>query len=161
MIIKQSLLLAAATLFPLLAKAAAPPGPAIELLGEGVQIYACTVTPEGAAWKLKAPEATLRDQSGRIAGRHFAGPAWQANDGSTVVGSPVVVSPSADPGSIPWLVLSATQHTGAGLFAAVAYITRTRTVGGTAPGSGCDSTDQGAEAKVPYSAVYTFFTAAP
>jgi hypothetical protein len=139
------------------ARAAEPPGAAIELAGEGVQIYTCTVTARGSAWTLKAPDATLRDSSGGVAGRHFAGPTWQAADGSKVAGSPVSASRSPDPGAITWLVLRATEHDGPGIFAGVAYITRTRTAGGVAPGSGCDPSNQGTETRVPYSATYTFF----
>ncbi|WP_428483377.1 DUF3455 domain-containing protein [Rhodopila sp.] len=170
------LLLLAAVLLPLDANAAEPPGSrtpgsgtsgspagsAVEFLGKGEQIYTCAVTlgaatSGGAAWKLKAPEATLLDASGHVVGRHFAGPTWQASDGSKVVGTPLIASASPDPGAITWLVLRATAHDGAGLFASVAYIARTRTVGGVAPATGCDGSHQGAEIRVPYSATYTFF----
>ncbi|CAN5925593.1 hypothetical protein BH11MYX4_BH11MYX4_06510 [soil metagenome] len=33
------------------------------------------------------PEATLFGHHGRVAGKHYAGPTWEANDGSTVVGA--------------------------------------------------------------------------
>src|ERR687883_164325 len=48
----------------------------------GVQIYAC----KGSAWTLVAPRATLYGPNGRRIGTHFAGPTWQAKDGSRVVG---------------------------------------------------------------------------
>jgi len=143
---------------PSLARATAPSGTVVEFLGHGVQIYTCAATPTGAAWTLKAPEATLRDSSGHVVGQHFAGPTWQATDGSKVVGVPLVASTSKGPAAIPWLVLRATDNDGSGLFGRVAYILRTRTIGGVAPPTGCDAAHPGTEARVPYSATYTFFT---
>jgi hypothetical protein len=128
-------------------------GEAIELLGRGSQVYVC----DGAAWKLKAPEAVLLDPSGKQVGTHFAGPSWRAADGSVVVGEPLVASPSPEAGSIPWLVLRAKSHEGEGRFAKVAFVVRTRTDGGAAPSTGCDAAHNGAEQNIPYVATYTFF----
>ncbi len=130
---------------------------AIVLHGEGVQIYTCTQAAGSYGWRLKAPEAMLADAAGDAWGRHFAGPSWQANDGSTIVGDPLVTSPAPQAGSIPWLVLTVKSHTGEGLFANVAYVVRSATVGGAAPASGCDEAHAGAETRVDYSATYTFF----
>ena len=133
-------------------------GPAvIVLLGRGSQIYDCTQAATGFAWRLKAPDAILTDAAGRRAGHHFAGPSWQAEDGSTVTGEVLVASEATQADAIPWLVLKAATHNGNGLFSAVAYIVRSATVGGTAPASGCDPAHSGAETRVNYSATYTFF----
>jgi len=57
--------------------------------GVGVQIY---VSKPGAMvagafeWMLKAPEAVLLDSDGKKIGKHYAGPTWEANDGSKAVG---------------------------------------------------------------------------
>ena len=91
-----------------LAPAAVHAEPALEMQATGVQIYACT---EGA-WKLRAPEATLTDASGRIVVHHFAGPTWQAPDGSKVTGAMVTSSAAPDAGSVPWLILRAAGHDG-------------------------------------------------
>lgn len=131
--------------------------PAIEALGKGVQIYTCKASNGAYAWTLKAPDASLSDAKGNVIGKHFAGPSWQATDGSTVVGEPLNVSPSPAAGAIAWLVLHAKSHTGDGIMANVQYIVRTRTQGGVAPASGCDASHTGAEVRVPYSATYTFF----
>jgi hypothetical protein len=48
----------------------------------GVQIYACAAT----GWTFVAPRANLYDRRGRLIATHFAGPTWQAGDGSKVVG---------------------------------------------------------------------------
>jgi len=69
----------------LLAVAAQADATAIELHAQGVQIYVCEQASDAPAWRLKGPEAILRDATGSEAGRHFFGPSWQANDGSTVV----------------------------------------------------------------------------
>lgn len=131
--------------------------PAIEAFGKGTQIYICKASDSGYAWSLKAPDASLRDAKGNVIGKHFAGPSWQANDGSTVVGAPLNVSPSPNAGAIPWIVLQAKSHSGDGMMASVQYIVRTRTEGGVAPATGCDATHAGAEVRVPYSAIYLFF----
>jgi len=134
----------------------------IELRGVGVQVYACQSLSRGAAsggyaWRLVAPDASLRDGSGIEVGRHFAGPSWRAQDGSTVVGELLVSSPAPRPGSIPWLLLRARSHTGQGVFASVGYIARTHTQGGLAPATGCDRSHAGSEDRVPYQADYLFF----
>ena len=136
------------------AQAAAP---AIVLLGKSAQVYACAQTEAGYAWRLKAPDATLIDPAGRQVGRHFAGPSWQAEDGSTVVGALVATSQAPQAGAIPWLVLAAKSHAGEGLFAGVSYIVRSATEGGVAPASGCDLDHAGTETRVNYSATYIFF----
>ena len=56
----------------------------IELRGTGAQVYTCEASPSGFAWRLKAPDAALMDGTGAEVGHHFAGPSWQASDGSTV-----------------------------------------------------------------------------
>ncbi len=129
----------------------------IELQGRGVQIYACAPSGAGFAWQLQAPEATLFDTLGQPAGRHFAGPSWQAADGSTVVGE-VVAQGSGDAGTIPWLLLRAKSHAGQGVFAAVGYIVRSHTSGGVPPAAPCSAAQLPAAAiRVPYRADYTFF----
>ncbi|MGI4802401.1 MAG: DUF3455 domain-containing protein [Janthinobacterium lividum] len=130
---------------------------AIVLAAKGVQVYGCTHTGESYAWKLTGPEAILTDAAGHPAGRHFAGPSWQAADGSIVVGDPLVASQAPSNDAIPWIVLRAKDHKGGGQFATVAYIVRSATIGGLAPETGCDAAHDGAEHRVDYSATYTFF----
>jgi len=64
-----------------------PEGNSLFLVGHavGVQIYGCTATTSGTAWTLLAPRADLYGDNGRLVATHFAGPTWQANDGSRVV----------------------------------------------------------------------------
>jgi hypothetical protein len=131
--------------------------PAIEAFAKGVQIYTCKASGSTYGWSLKAPDANLSDAKGNPVAKHFAGPTWQAPDGSAVVGAPINVSPSPDAGSIAWLVLQAKSHSGNGVMTGVQYIVRTRTEGGVAPATGCDAGHAGSEVRVPYSAVYLFF----
>src|SRR5882757_1553164 len=61
---------------------------AVSAHGVGVQIYECAAAqddPKQFSWVLKAPEADLRDKSGKKSGKHYAGPTWEAIDGSKVV----------------------------------------------------------------------------
>ena len=134
-----------------------PASSALETFGKGVQIYVCKASGSAYAWAFKAPEATLSDARGKAIGKHFAGPTWQASDGSTVVGEVLQSSSSPDARGVAWLVLRAKSHTGAGVMDSVQYIVRTRTEGGLAPASGCDAGHAGSEVRVPYNAVYTFF----
>jgi hypothetical protein len=141
----------------------APPAGSVllfELTARGVQIYTCAAKPDDAsafAWTLKAPKAELFNARGEVVGHHFAGPTWQGNDGSTVVGTALERANSPDPGAIPWLLLKAKEHTGSGAFSTVTYVQRLNTVGGAAPVAGCDAAHAGAEARQPYQAIYAFF----
>lgn len=129
----------------------------LQLQAAGVQIYSCTSDNAPIAWKFKGPEAKLMDAKGTEAGSHFAGPTWKLTDGSEVKATPVASKPAPEPGSVPWLLLKVASHSGSGKLDQVAYITRTNTKGGVAPASGCDSEHQGQEARVPYTATYSFY----
>src|SRR5258705_1835895 len=125
----------------------------------GSQIYVCQVAADGkSGWTLKAPDAELRDQHGEVLGRHYAGPTWKHKDGSEVTGKVAARSDAPDAGSIPWLLVTATGHSGQGVFSAVTRIQRVHTKGGVAPSAaGCT---QGAEVKSGYEADYYFYGAA-
>jgi len=126
----------------------------LQARGEGVQIYTC-VKGDDWAWKLKAPDATLLDENHKAIGKHFAGPTWHLDDGSEVQGKMVESKPQA--GTIPWLILTAKSTGGEGRLSRVDAVRRTGTQGGVAPTAGCDAEHAGAEARVPYSALYSFF----
>ena len=131
--------------------------PVVVLTGKGVQIYGCVETTGTLAWSLKRPRAVLFDTAGKQVGHHFAGPTWQANDGSSVVGEAVATARSPRSDAVPWLVLRAKSNSGDGVFAHVTYIVRSLTSGGVAPSQGCDKGHLGGEAEVAYIASYTFF----
>jgi hypothetical protein len=132
----------------------------LQVHAQGDQIYTCKADGAQFVWTLKAPEAQLFDKTGKSFGKHFAGPSWQANDGSSVTGKAVGNAPSPDTDSIPWLLITVTSHSGEGLLARVTSVQRINTKGGKAPASGCDTAHAGQETRAPYSADYVFFALA-
>ena len=138
--------------------AASTPPKVIVLQGRGAQVYACMHAGVAYGWRLKAPDAVLLDAEGHVVGRHFAGPTWQAQDGSIVDGKPVAAGGAPRQDAVAWLVVAATSHSGKGLFAGVSYVVRSATEGGAMPATGCDAAHAGAEQRVGYSATYTFFS---
>lgn len=139
-----------------------PPGQEVVLkaLGKGVQIYACkeSATDGRFEWILSKPEANLIDENGARVGRHFAGPTWEAADGSRVTGQVQQRANAPRPNAVPWLLLKATSNQGTGTFAHVTYIQRVDTNGGQAPSDPCDRSQSGVEKQVSYQAGYYFYT---
>jgi hypothetical protein len=137
--------------------------PILKAHAVGVQIYACRANPgqtggtQSYGWTLKAPEASLFDANGGQIGKHYAGPTWELNDGSKVVGVAQATLVAPGDTSIPWLLLKAVQNDGAGALTPVRAIQRVDTVGGKAPTAGCDVSTQEAEARVRYEANYYFY----
>jgi uncharacterized protein DUF3455 len=126
----------------------------------GVQIYACSAPKEGGApaWVLEGPHAVLN--AGRdVAGIHFAGPTWQALDGSSLKGAKLAAADSPKGSAVPWLLLSATPS-GAGAFAKITHVQRLDTEGGKAPAGGCDAQHVGEKVLVPYRSNYFFYRSA-
>jgi hypothetical protein len=145
-------------------KIKAPVGEEVVLLAHatGSQIYVCQAGADGKlAWSLKAPEAELHDNTGATIGRHFAGPTWKANDGSEVKGKAVARVDSPDANSIPWLLVTVTDHSGDGVLSHVTSIQRIHTKDGQPPpAADCDSSRQNTEHKSSYTADYYFFAPA-
>ena len=138
--------------------------PSLEMQATGVQIYECSASktdPARFEWVFKAPEADLLDGLGEKVGKHYAGPTWESNDGSKVVGEVKAKDAGPDASAIPWLLLAAKTTSGQGVFSQTLSIQRLYTVGGKAPADGCDQARSGKEARVPYRARYAFFTAKP
>jgi hypothetical protein len=136
---------------------------AFSLTARGDQVYRCRRSasdPAGFAWAFEAPAAELFGDDGERVGRHFAGPTWEATDGSRIAGEVRARVDSPVAGAIPWLLVVVTRREGAGRFATVTSLQRVDTAGGVAPSSGCDAGLEGAELRVPYRATYRFFVAA-
>ena len=127
----------------------------------GVQIYTCAAPAAGGApaWTLKAPHAVLF-KGFDTAAIHFAGPSWQANDGSLVTGTRTASDPGPDPTAIAWLLLQARP-------------TSAPVSSPTSPGSSASTpraasrrrpaatpSHLGAQVLVPYRANYFFYHAA-
>jgi len=123
----------------------------------GAQVYTWVVNPTNGAlssWVLLAPDAILFDADGNIVGRHYAGPTWESNSGSKVVGMRVQ-GVMVDPTAIPWLLLAKKSTSGNGIFADVTYVQRVNTFEGLPPST--RGTTAGQIARVAYTAEYYFY----
>ena len=139
-----------------------PDGNKVFLVGHasGVQIYAFNTTASGFAWGFVAPRANLYANNGHLIVTHFAGPTWQAKDGSKVMGGSAI-GVTVDDTAIPWLRLSAVSPTAGpngDRLAHTTYIQRIATAGGLAPpAADCNAASAGTVAQVPYTADYYFW----
>lgn len=129
----------------------------------GVQTYTCKATTVDTtttyAWATPSvPTANLYNQACALAGTHYAGPHWKANDGSILAGT--VLRTVAQVGAIPWVLLPTSVDGGvAGVLTPVKAIQRLATVGGTAPAnSSCTAANVNATAAIPYTANYYFYS---
>ena len=138
------------------------PGESLAMIvpAKGVQIYECRAGKDGGyEWAFVAPEADLFDTRGNRIGRHYAGPHWEAADGSKVIASLKERADAPQADAIPWLLLSAKSVGPAGSFSKITSIQRVNTVGGIAPKTGCSKAAAGAPGRVNYTADYYFFSA--
>jgi hypothetical protein len=129
---------------------------------KGVQIYECRASKDKAGayeWAFVAPEAELFDTTGGQIGKHYAGPHWEARDGSKIVGALKARADAPAAGSIQWLLLGTKSVGAEGTFSKVTSIQRVNTVGGMAPKVGCSQDNAGTPARIPYTADYYFFSA--
>jgi hypothetical protein len=126
----------------------------------GVQIYDCSASktdPAKFEWVFRAPEADLFDGAGKKIGKHYAGPTWESNDGSKVIGEVKARDDGPDANAIPWLLLNAKSNSGNGVFGKTQSIQRVNTVGGKAPAGGCNQAQAGKDARIAYRATYYFY----
>lgn len=127
----------------------------------GVQIYKSTAE-NGAApkWTFEAPLAELKAGSQVI--HHYAGPAWEAADGSKVTrdtGTPVASVPAKQVATdIPWLLIKVTPDAKPGSLSNIVYVQRLATHGGAAPAA--SPVREGTTIGVPYTATYVFYAKA-
>jgi hypothetical protein len=123
----------------------------------GVQIYRCN----GTSWALFAPRANLYGDYGQLIATHFAGPSWQAKDGSGVVGRRIKDPVTVDRTAIAWLLIEPTSvipGPDGNRLGGTTFIQRIATAGGLAPAaSTCTAETAGAEVEVPYTADYVFW----
>jgi uncharacterized protein DUF3455 len=129
----------------------------LQVHAKGDQVYTCKEDVTQFTWTLKAPDAQLFEKDGKPFGKHFAGPSWEASDGSRVTGKAAANAPSPDADSIPWLLVNIVSHEGTGVLTRATTIQRLNTKGGKAPATGCDASHTGQELRVPYSADYLFY----
>jgi hypothetical protein len=121
----------------------------------GAQIYEGKAGSDGKlAWSFREPVATLI-QNGKTVGCHFAGPTWQAADGSAITAKASGNAPGATPNDIPLLKLDVQSHKGSGILSKVSVVQRLDTKGGV-PEAAC--TTAGEFCSVPYTATYVFLS---
>ena len=127
--------------------------------GVGEITYECREKKDVAGqheWAFVAPVATLYSADRKTVGKYYAGPTWEAADGSKVTGKQLAVSP-ASPGNIALQLVKADPATGAGAMTGVSYIQRLNTKGGVAPALACDAASKGQRQQVGYEADYVFY----
>lgn len=127
--------------------------------GVGEITYECREKKDMAGaheWAFVAPVATLYSMDRKTVGKYYAGPTWEAADGSKVTGKQVAVAPAAA-GSIPLQLVKADPAMGQGAMQGVAYIQRLNTKGGVAPAAACDASAKGQRRQVAYEADYVFY----
>jgi Protein of unknown function (DUF3455) len=128
--------------------------------GVGEITYECREKKDMAGaheWTFVAPVATLYAPDRKVVGKYYAGPTWEANDGSKVTGKQVAVAP-AMAGSIPLQLVKAEPAMGNGAMTGVSYIQRLNTKGGVAPAMACDAGAKGKRQQVAYEADYVFYS---
>ena len=134
--------------------------PFLALDAAGVQIYGCNAVGASYRWSLVAPRADLYDRNGNLVLTHFAGPSWQAKDGS-LVRAALEQRVNVDPTAIDWFLLRVTYAgpgDDGGRLGGTKFIQRIQTTGGLAPApETCNAGTVGAVSEVPYAAVYVFW----
>jgi hypothetical protein len=119
----------------------------------GMQYHDCKPGADGKlVWTFNSPQATLTVDE-KVVGHHTAGPTWELNDGSSIVGKAVGDAPGAKANDVPWLKLEVVSHNGSGKLSDVTTVQRINTVGGVMKDS-CDRA--GAGRGMPYAADYVF-----
>ena len=111
-------------------KPAASESLAMIVPAKGVQVYECRARKDQAGeyeWAFVAPEADLFDARGNRIGRHYAGPHWEAADGSKISGTVKERADAPVADAIPWLLLTARSVGPDGAFSKVTSIQRVNT----------------------------------
>lgn len=135
---------------------------AMETVATGELTYECkdkAGMPGQVEWAFVGPKATLMDRSGKAVGTYYGPPAtWASNDGSTVSGTQVAVTPSGA-GNIPFQLVKANPAMGSGAMTGTTYIQRVALKGGAAPATGCTAESKGQRTVVGYQGDYIFWKA--
>ena len=127
--------------------------------GRGELTYECREKKDMAGqfeWAFVGPVATLYGAADKAVGKYYAGPTWEAVDGSKVTGKQVAVAPGGA-GNIPLQLVKAEPAMGSGAMQGVAYIQRLNTRGGVAPSTACSMESKGQRQQVGYAADYVFY----
>jgi hypothetical protein len=133
---------------------------AFQYSARGEQIYQCNLANDVYQWRLTGPRADLFDANAAKVGKHYAGPTWEAADGSVIRGKVVATQKAPDGVSVAWLLLSVVGHEGQGRMGDIAYVRRIDTKGGAAPQTPCAAEQSGQTSGSPYEANYLFYRTA-
>jgi hypothetical protein len=128
-------------------------------VGRGELTYECREKSGMAGqyeWAFVGPVATLYGAADKVVGRYYAGPTWEAADGSKVTGKQLAVAPGGA-GNIALQLVKADPATGSGAMQGVSYIQRLNTQGGVAPSAACTAAAKGQRQQVAYAADYVFY----
>ena len=136
----------------------------LHVYAKGVQIYRCTQDKNDTnryVWTFVAPDADLFTSADykTATGKHYAGPAWEGSDGSKVTGKKLQQADAPEAGAIPWLLLSAAEVSGSGIFSGTTFIQRVNTHGGASPPVTAGRQHVGQEIDIQYTAEYLFYRA--
>ena len=138
-----------------------PAGQTMKMVTTGVGeiTYECRDKKDMAGqyeWAFVGPVATLYSGDKKTVGKYYAGPTWEAADGSKVTGKQVAVAP-AGAGNIPMQLVKTEPAMGMGAMQGLSYIQRLKTKGGVAPAMTCDGSSKGQRQQVKYEADYVFY----
>lgn len=128
-------------------------------VGRGELTYECREKKDMAGqfeWAFVGPVATLYGADQKVVGKYYAGPTWEAADGSKITGKQVATAPGGT-GNIPLQLVKAEPAMGQGAMQGVTHIQRLNTQGGVAPSTGCDAMAKGQRQQVVYAADYVFY----
>jgi Protein of unknown function (DUF3455) len=142
---------------------------AMETVGVGDITYQCREKAAMAGafeWVFVGPNAVLNNRKGEQVGKYYGPPAtWEHQDGSTLTGAQVAVSPAAA-GSIPLQLVKVNAamadvktESKAGAMTGLSFIQRVATRGGVAPASACNAENKDRKEVVKYQADYIFWKA--
>ena len=136
----------------------------LHVYAKGLQIYRCVQDQKDTSrfsWIFVAPQADLYTDADykRPDGKHYKGPTWESPDGSKVVGKKLQQTDSPEPAAVPWLLLSAAEVSGSGIFSGTTFIQRINTHGGQSPPVVADRQHVGQDIGVQYTAEYLFYRA--
>ena len=140
-----------------------PPGNVVayETTAVGSLDYECRATAGTMGWVLVAPSAKLYSREGREVGAYSGPPArWTLNDGSSVTGTQVAVSPVVGGIHIPLQLSTGASASAPGALQNVTYIQRLNTKNGQDFVNACTQPELGQHVTRPYQANYIFWKAA-
>ena len=133
--------------------------PEFALRAEGVHVFECKPLAADAnrfAWTFSAPDATLYE-GGRSVARHASENTFEGIADRSTVSATLRARQDGGASNLPWLLMHAQSTPDAGLFAGVTSVQRVNTRGGVAPEAGCDGSNVGKVARVPFTADYYFY----